>query len=904
MEQLWSREQEVKTINSIQDKYINELIEFCTTHPEREEINFNSPTGTGKTKMISKLINSTWGQQRFFIVTSLSRGGLNKQIKESLDKDCKFNNFLVHGVSEMTANTHFQMSDLYDEIKSLNAGNKPIVWIRDEAHINTNVWSRALLGKPEYIINFSATNEFCDIQCDFDSTSILRTVAINTGSPAQALDKLLEVKKEHANIKNYNPCAIFRCINNETLHDDIVNQSESRGLKWIDLNEQDYDIRNLCKDDNSYDVIINKMKIVEGIDLRRAHVIYLGNVPDNNATIIQLIGRIRRNALLWRDDIDIFNPSNANLLSLTRQCYAYYNAEENKKEDCAERFKSIYRDYRPVRDFKEGTSLIVKNGYLVSNGYFVPELKGETGSFEVKTDTTYGFKYAHPIGEYYKKSIVQVGGKPQHGYEVVQTELWGNKTIGYYDTDANQYIPLSECIPYKKIYNEFETALLGWDLSKFIKDGMIWIEDRAVTSKITKSRSNLYQLINTKYAEELKKALQEIQDNHLTSGQNNFDFNRLCNTCLGWLVEFYTKYLIFGRDFLFSEIKKAQSEAHTDTESEQIIFYACFLKYKEMMQNAFGPIIAKLIKGPTIEDYVKEEYQKFVSTVIELAQKTKDFLINQKHLVFQKDGLYYSDNLSIKHITARADFITEDTIVDLKTTSHIEKNYVYQVLAYHYLSTKRSDLNIKRVIVFDCVTGKSIEIPISQQNLTTFFAQEKINTKKLPQIIKTELSSIINKSFIQSNKNKFQCIVDRESCQNFIYLFREQNPNLVGKELDFYNACKNYPYVLSTTMIRQYAGKQANYIGTSVDFNPETWDWENYNHLFDYYSRTTMLTKIKSWINLGYVIELHYGYKNKSIPTQYKQLRLEDNNGKIVQLTFKERKEEESWTLNSFVFDN
>lgn len=66
--------------------------------------------------------------------------------------------------------------------------------------------------------------------------------------------------------------------------------------------------------------------------------------------------------------------------------------------------------------------------------------------------------------------------------------------------------------------------------------------------------------------------------------------------------------------------------------------------------------------------------------------------------------------LSCAGIKGIADFISEDTIIDLKTTSNINKQYVMQVLSYYELSKTRSDLHISRVIVYDCVTGKYVEV--------------------------------------------------------------------------------------------------------------------------------------------------------------------------------------------------
>ncbi|MCR5775912.1 MAG: hypothetical protein K6G84_00660, partial [Lachnospiraceae bacterium] len=47
-------------------------------------INFTSPTGTGKTKMMSKLIDRL--PEYYYIITTLSKGQLNRQIRDSLFK--------------------------------------------------------------------------------------------------------------------------------------------------------------------------------------------------------------------------------------------------------------------------------------------------------------------------------------------------------------------------------------------------------------------------------------------------------------------------------------------------------------------------------------------------------------------------------------------------------------------------------------------------------------------------------------------------------------------------------------------------------------------------------------------------------------------------------------------------
>lgn len=74
-------------------------------------------------------------------------------------------------------------------------------------------------------------------------------------------------------------------------------------------------------------------------------------------------------------------------------------------------------------------------------------------------------------------------------------------------------------------------------------------------------------------------------------------------------------------------------------------------------------------------------------------------------------------NLSIMHIAGLADYITKDTILDVKVLNHIDEKCVRQVLGYHYLSTKRDDVSINKLIVYDATSDRSVEINISPENI-------------------------------------------------------------------------------------------------------------------------------------------------------------------------------------------
>ena len=101
-------------INETQDFYVSKLSDIITGEDNRfedlKEIDFTSPTGTGKTVMVAKLINSL--PNFFFVITSLSRGQLRYQVEGKIRDLCKGNNFVVFGLNEYTKNTILQEKDI------------------------------------------------------------------------------------------------------------------------------------------------------------------------------------------------------------------------------------------------------------------------------------------------------------------------------------------------------------------------------------------------------------------------------------------------------------------------------------------------------------------------------------------------------------------------------------------------------------------------------------------------------------------------------------------------------------------------------------------------------------------------------------------------------------------------
>lgn len=1047
-----NRQEAFDEINKTQDEYIEELISIIC-NPEYEvmkSINFTSPTGTGKTRMMSKLINSF--PAYYFIITTLSRGQLHLQVRNELIKTCNQENFYVYGSADYKINSILEAYDILSRIPS----DTRCIWLRDEGHIKTNRFDEILKDNCYKIINFSATNAYSDIKCNFTNTMMLRTVNQCSGTPRDAIEKLIEIKNIHKGINGYNPCAIFRCVGNDTkIYNLIVSLCNEYNLKYIDLNDNtsDVTIAELCKDDNEYDVIINKFKITEGIDIKRSHVLYMDNKPNNNATTIQVIGRCRRNALLYRNDIDIFAEDNKELLVKTRECFVFYNVEKMKiASDENGELQYAFCDHISCEELKPNTTIEVENGQL-PNGLYILELEGQSGKYEIGIDRNTGFNVVSPLTSFYDEQIIEnsyvylgnpafrhVNYKikkeniskfpikstvtrsvldPDTGeYKLIEEDCephysirefidyekvsyrFSPQTINAFKTLCNEYTPIftklikdnyiknvikkykmpdetymdkyvssfrrrlrskivlvddvvgkhadasssdgmfynfikwlndgasyfytvnyfktairlisdksvktaalyycileyekNPCfdtckyiadrlaeyfeyahksitsqntvvngklnnwtkddekviavfkpfisiifnneefsnlklksfeghfrhfilglrIPYyqkvevnentierlfegwhKKlsnsiflfsdksasakqmmqdmenimisldngiidrvrydysslleevteidklaalniktslyvnknkltipvykrlleetnkriITNDKESAIIGVDKMQLLSDENKWIESKSVTSKVGNyNKFNSY--ISKRYAKELDQARSQ-----LFNGKNNFAIDNKCNSCLGYCVEYYSKYLLYGENYLGKYIDQAKAEAHVKENSQSVIVRACMLKYKAMMMLAFGSNVSKVIKTISVQKLIQNEYKGFLDLVVELGTRTAAYAKRTLYPDCEPTNLI-DPNLSIKHITGLADYITEEVILDVKVKNNIGEKEVRQVLAYHYLSTKRSDLHIKKLIVFDATSNKAVVIDIEREN--------------------------------------------------------------------------------------------------------------------------------------------------------------------------------------------
>ena len=815
-----TKQEELDYINQLQDQYITELAQIIadTDNSIFKETNLTSPTGTGKTKMMIKLINAH--PEWFFVITTPSHGQLHKQIEKNIQRECKAGNFKVYGVSSLTATSKLKADDV---LKALPK-KKPVVWLRDEGHRKSNNWMAALEKVCYKIVNISATNIHHDgVVCNFSDTMMLRTVQQHNGTPEDTLNELIAIKKVHQHIQGYNPCALFRLVSNKA-EAEILQLCEQKGLKALSLiNFDDYDMSEICEDDNDIDVLLYRQKLDMGIDIRRAHVIYIENSPNNASTVIQSIGRCRRNAMFWRTDVDILAPTNKTLLLNTRQCHVFFgNQDLSVETDENGELCNAFCPYISVQKLRPDSTVLVQDG-VMSNGLLLIELVGCSGEYHVTVDPNTGFnvvdnpafykteilaqsqldaanakrlaylqklqnsengialleqlctvnkdakiRYAPKEGTkgyrfefpifHPKKQMTQTLGLAfppdrlewfvlSHKWKVSQFnvdprevldmlhnnhEKCAKLTAKLNDEDIVTIEPYivsrreaklalsgvelehtmlsqmaceltsddnpsmsSKIEPYQFIFNNRELSIIGAEMYAYRKNKG-WMPNTSVTTLLS-SNTKFRQFIVKKYQTVL-----EMVEPLLTSGKNEFDFDKKQNSCLGFCVEYFAKAQMF-HNFL-------PDKYDLDTEEGQAqCLRACIDMYKTWVAHTFGAGATRIVSCPSVETLGSDGYEKWRHTCIDLGHQTaKACMSLLKWTKMQQ--MKYEPSFISKHVSGLADILTKDTILDIKVMNRIEMSMILQVLAYHYLSTLRNSLAVDRVAVYDASSNIAIVI--------------------------------------------------------------------------------------------------------------------------------------------------------------------------------------------------
>ena len=254
------------------------------------------------------------------------------------------------------------------------------------------------------------------------------------------------------------------------------------------------------------------------------------------------------------------------------------------------------------------------------------------------------------------------------------------------------------------------------------KDGKYeWVEDTSVTSKISKY-TKLNRFITNKYNNILNKT-----QNYYFKNNNKIFETKKFNSMLGFCVEYTTKYRLNPESlpckfipFLKMKDIKKNMKIWKNNEAKAVFVRFAIEEYQRIMKLTYN-MPAKNIPSMSLEKLINEH--TFINTIADYSLKTARFFVD--YFSLSKDNFrekYINNikkcNLSVSHISGLADFIIDDTIIDLKCTSEINEKYIKQVLTYYWLS-KKHKLNIKNVMIYEAITDRWIKINMKTEEITS-----------------------------------------------------------------------------------------------------------------------------------------------------------------------------------------
>ena len=257
-----------------------------------------------------------------------------------------------------------------DEVKGLGAGSgsgNDIYVIKDECHVATNNLDELAAVFFNKVINFSATpnarkRQIPDVvlkESEAVAAHLIKRVEMGDDGDSleDALKKFVEIKQRYLKKAiNVNPCLIIQISNKDKADDEIskiktlLNKEGFSSLKWmliLDKNggavkgSETNDILGAKKlpiakwkdyaktDISTIDIIIFKMVITEGWDIRRACMLY--QVRDSRSKQLdeQVIGRVRRNPRLL--DFETLDKESQELIS-TAYVWGVKKTDENSPQ--------------------------------------------------------------------------------------------------------------------------------------------------------------------------------------------------------------------------------------------------------------------------------------------------------------------------------------------------------------------------------------------------------------------------------------------------------------------------------------------------------------------------------------------------------------------------------------------
>ena len=344
----------------LQKESVTKLLTVLAT--DKKEITFKAPTGSGKTFMMSDLMNHILSSRNdvVFIVSTLSKSNLAEQNYNSFKELSETGTFpylkpyLISSDEKGEGNLYIPLDynvyvlprDLYKKNARLKEGGtllnflydtkgsleknlpgKEVYLIKDECHIATSNLDE-LNGYFSKIINFSATPKLArkqnpDVSITYsqaESVKLIKTVEEQPEEPLNcALEKLEEIQGAYINKLKVNPCLIIQISNKDKAEEEWNNQilpalNEHQELKWVYIAGEDKSCKTnddglnkikvskwkdyMREKTSTISVIIFKMVISEGWDIPRACMLYQIRDSKSRQLDEQVVGRVRRNPRL------------------------------------------------------------------------------------------------------------------------------------------------------------------------------------------------------------------------------------------------------------------------------------------------------------------------------------------------------------------------------------------------------------------------------------------------------------------------------------------------------------------------------------------------------------------------------------------------------------------------------
>lgn len=348
----------LKAAKDLQNNAVSELI---TAHNKRKETTFKAPTGSGKTYMMAAFMDKVLAAEpdTVFLVSSLSKGDLAEQNYDqflTFQSNGRFPHLDPYLISTIAAkeerifipptyNVYVLPRDLYKNggrlmqgamegfLQKMTGGalagglGKKIVLIKDECHIATSNLDNISTRYFSKILNFSATPKLSRGQQpdvvikDQDAVDAHLIKRVEWGPDNDTLEdailKYKALKNDYVTKLGVNPCLIIQISNKDKAEEewrDIIEPVLTKhDIQWMYIVDKDKDCKTntdlrkvpvrlwkkYAKEDISpVEVIIFKLAISEGWDIRRACMLYQIRDTQSEQLDEQVIGRVRRNPRL------------------------------------------------------------------------------------------------------------------------------------------------------------------------------------------------------------------------------------------------------------------------------------------------------------------------------------------------------------------------------------------------------------------------------------------------------------------------------------------------------------------------------------------------------------------------------------------------------------------------------